>query len=234
MRGTLREWARALAGRPRVPAIVRKVRAEGLTYLNVEALTELQREVRWIEEAGLEGILIEAGCALGGSAIVMAAAKSPDRAMHVFDVFGMIPPPSELDGEDVHRRYEVIQSGQSDGIDGGRYYGYEEDLRQRVTGNFQRLGYPIEENHVELVEGLFQDTLKPAGPVALAHLDGDWYESVMTCLQRIVPRLVRGGRLVIDDYHTWSGCRRAVDQYFERIMPDFRFEGESRLHIVRA
>ena len=24
------------------------------------------------------------------------------------------------------------------------------------------------------------------------------------------------------------------DQYFERIMPDFRFEGESRLHIVRA
>lgn len=234
MQGTLREWARVLTGRPRAPAIVRKVRADGLTYLNEEALTELQREVRRIEQAGLEGILIEAGCALGGSAITMAAAKAPDRAMYVYDVFGMIPPPSEHDGEDVHRRYEVIRSGQSDGIDGGRYYGYQENLRERVTDNFQRLGYPIGENHVELVEGLFQDTLRPAGPVALAHLDGDWFESVMTCLQRIVPRLVRGGRLVIDDYRTWSGCRRAVDQYFRSRMTDFRFEGESRLHVVRA
>lgn len=234
MQGMLRKWARALAGRPKVPPIVRKVRAEGLTYLNVEALTELQREVRRIEEAGMEGILIEAGCALGGSAIAIAEAKAPGRAMYVYDVFGMIPPPSASDGEDVHQRYEVIRSGRSEGIGGNRYYGYESDLRKRVTDNFQRLGYPVEENHVELVEGLFQETLRPSEPVALAHVDGDWYESVMTCLQRIVPWLVRGGRLVIDDYHTWSGCRRAVDQYFADTRQDFRFEGESRLHIVRA
>ena len=234
MADRLREWTRVLAGRTRAPGIVGKVRAGRLTYLNEEALVELQQEVRWVEEAGLQGMLIEAGCALGGSAIVMAAAKAPNRALHVYDVFSMIPAPSERDGEDVHRRYDVIRSGKSAGIDGGGYYGYEEDLRERVTGNFQRLGFPLDENHVELVEGLFQDTLRPDGPVALAHLDGDWYESVMTCLRSIVPWLVRGGRLVIDDYHTWSGCRQAVDEFFEGRMRDFRFAGVSRLHIVRA
>jgi hypothetical protein len=51
-------------------------------------------------------------------------------------------------------------------------------------------------------------------PVALAHIDGDWYESVMTCLQRIEPHLSEEGILVIDDYDAWSGCRTAVDEYF--------------------
>jgi asparagine synthase (glutamine-hydrolysing) len=50
-------------------------------------------------------------------------------------------------------------------------------------------------------------------PVALAHIDGDWYRSVMTCLRRIEPNLVPGGTLVIDDYRAWSGCKRAVDEY---------------------
>ena len=31
--------------------------------------------------------------------------------MKVYDVFGMIPPPSEHDGADIHRRYETIAAG---------------------------------------------------------------------------------------------------------------------------
>lgn len=223
-----------LVARPkRLSRTVRKVKSQGLTYLSEEALLELAEEIRWIEEAGVEGMLVEAGCALGGSAIVMSAAKSPGRELRVYDVFAMIPEPSARDGEDVHRRYGVIRSGQSPGIDGNRYYGYEQNLHKRVTDNFKRAGIPLEEHHVKLVKGLFEDTLWPEGPVALAHVDGDWYESVKTCLERIVPWLVQGGRLIIDDYHTWSGCRQAVDEYFEDRRRDFHFAGLSRLHVVR-
>ncbi len=69
--------------------------------------------------------------------------------------------------------------------------------------------------------------------MALAHLDGDWYASTMTCLTRIAPLLSVGGRFVIDDYDTWSGCRTAVDEYFAG-RPGFRFERRGRLHIVRV
>ena len=91
---------------------------------------------------------------------------------------------------------------------------------------------PADERNVELVKGLFEDTIDLDAPVALAHLDGDWYESTMTCLERIAPLLVPGGRIVFDDYYYWSGCRRAVDEYFAD-RDGFTLEHRARLHVVR-
>ena len=184
------------------------------------------------ESDGLAGLVIEAGAARGGSAIVMAAAKAPDRPMKVYDVFGMIPPPTEQDGPDVHARYEKIAGGEARGVGGDTYYGYRDDLYQEVTDSFARLGVPIGEHSVELIRGLFEDTIELDEPVAVAHLDGDWYESTMTCLTRIAPLLVPGGRIVLDDYYQWSGCRAAVDEYFSG-RDGFRLERHSRLHVVR-
>jgi asparagine synthase (glutamine-hydrolysing) len=215
------------------PAIVRAVTRESLTYLGQDALIDLYDAVRDLEAKGVEGALIEAGCALGGSAIVMTDAKSPDRPLYVYDVFGMIPPPTAKDGPDVHRRYEVIRAGESKGLGGDTYYGYQPDLIGKVRQNFLRHGFDPETNHIHLVQGLFEDTLQGQGAVALAHLDCDWYRSVMTCLDRIEPRLVRGGRLVIDDYGSWSGCRKAVDDYFRDKQNRYAFVRKSRLHIVR-
>lgn len=232
VRRAVRQYRRLL--RPRPPAIVRAVRAANLTYLKPDALTDLYATLRRVERAGVPGSVVEAGCALGGSAIVLAAAKSPARPLYVYDVFGMIPPPSGHDGPDIQDRYEVIRNGRAAGIGGDRYYGYEEDLLGKVADSFRRHGFPPERHNVHLVKGLFQDTLHPAGPVALAHLDGDWYESVMTCLRRIEPRLSVGGVFVIDDYDAWSGCREAVDEYFADKRDRFRFDKKSRLHIERV
>jgi asparagine synthase (glutamine-hydrolysing) len=112
----------------------------------------------------------------------------------------------------------VIQTGQSEseGIGGDPYYGYVDRLYEKVAGNFQELGYPLEENQVTLIRGLVQDTLHVNEPVCLAHIDVDWYEPVLTCLERIEPQLSMGRTLVIDDYLAWSGCQRAVDEYFDR------------------
>jgi asparagine synthase (glutamine-hydrolysing) len=52
------------------------------------------------------------------------------------------------------------------------------------------------------------------GTVALAHLDGDWYESTLTCLSAVWPQLSVGGILQLDDYGTWQGCRAATDEFF--------------------
>lgn len=217
--------------RTNVPPIVRAVRADSLTYLGVHPLTDLYEEVQRLEQAGMEGSLVEGGCALGGSSIVMATAKSRSRAFHVYDTFGMIPPPSAEDGQDVHDRYKTIQSGKSKGIRGQKYYGYEENLLDRVRASFARHGVPVEECNVQLVRGLFQDTMQISQPVALAHVDGDWYESVKVCLERIEPQLVPGGVLVIDDYYHWSGCRKAVDEYFEGRKDRYDFIVRSRLHV---
>jgi asparagine synthase (glutamine-hydrolysing) len=209
------------------------VRADHLTFLTEAQLESLVGCVLEAEAAGREGILVEAGTARGGSAIAMALAKSRTRPLHVYDVFGLIPPPSEEDGAEVHRRYERITSGQARGLaEDEEYYGYREDLLGEVRDSFARHGVPVEEHAVSLVQGLFQDTIAGDEPVALAHVDGDWYESTMTCLSRLGPRVVPGGRIVVDDYYTWSGCRRAVDEYFAE-HPEFRLEMRAKVHAVR-
>lgn len=216
-----------------VEQVISQVRAEHLTYLNKWNLRDLAALVRDLDRREVPGLIIEAGAARGGSAITMAAAKSPARPMKIYDVFGMIPPPTEHDGEDVHRRYAKIASGGAKGLGGELYYGYRPDLLVEVTESFERLGVPADERNVELIPGLFEDTIKLDEPVAFAHLDGDWYESTMTCLERIAPLVSPGGRIVLDDYYAWSGCRRAVDEYFSG-RDDFRLEFRARVHAVRT
>jgi hypothetical protein len=230
---TIQRILNTVLGRDPMPSVIADVLADALTYLDEVALAELVAQVRRIESEAMPGILIEAGCALGGSAIVIASAKRQERPFYIYDVFGMIPPPSHRDGTDVHERFRIIQSGESPGIGGHTYYGYEADLLAKVTTNFVRHHVPVEKNNVRLVKGLFQDTLQVNEPVALAHVDGDWFESVMTCLQRITPHLVHGGALVIDDYFAWSGCRTAVDEYFADNKNEFEFIPRARLHILR-
>jgi asparagine synthase (glutamine-hydrolysing) len=217
---------------PVVEETIARAREEHLTFLKADSLRTLASVVRELEQDGVPGVLVEAGTARGGSAIVIAAAKSANRPLKVYDVFGMIPPPSEHDGPDVHERYAKIAAGQARGHGGETYYGYRDDLYDEVVASFARLGVPPAEHNVELIAGLFEDTIDLDEPVAFAHLDGDWYESTMTCLTRIAPLLSPGGRIVLDDYYHWSGCRTAVDEYFAD-RDGFRLERRGKLHVVR-
>ena len=225
----LRERWRALTA----SRTVREVRKRRLTYLGYDALSDLERAVRRLEAAGVPGIIVEAGCALGGSTVVLGLAKRPDRPLRAYDVFGLIPPPSDADGDDIQARYQTVVRGESRGIGGDKYYGYEDNLRDKVANTLRSFGLDLEARRIELIEGLFQDTLRLEESVALAHIDADWYESVRTCVERIEPLLSRGGILVIDDYDHWSGCRKAVDEYFADKRDRYDFVRRGRLHIVR-
>lgn len=204
-----------------------------LTYLDKAALLDLFLAVKSVEQLSGKGTIIEAGCALGGSAIVIAAAKSKTTTFQIFDTFGLIPPPSSNDENDSINRYDEIISGNAQGIEGNTYYGYLKDLKTQVELNFEQAGYSTSENQIELIQGLFEDKLWIKQPVILAHLDCDWYNSVLVCLERIVPNLVTGGILVIDDYYHWTGCRKAVDYYFLDKMSSFEFIHNTRLQIRR-
>ncbi len=191
-----------------------KIIRKKLTYLRIGALNNLRDFIKEIEVEQVEGILLETGCALGGSAIQMSLAKAKDRKLNLYDVFGMIPPPSDKDDQDIIDRYEVIKSGDSTGIRGDEYYGYKDDLKQTVSDNLSEFGCNPDENNIELIQGLYEEKLIINEPVALAHIDCDWYSSVITCLQQITPHLSLHGYLVIDDYYDWSGCKNAIDDFF--------------------
>jgi len=215
------------------PAVVRRVRVESLTLLREDALSDLWRAARLIDEQDIPGDVVEAGCARGGSSIVLAVAKAPDRPLHLHDTFGAIPSPSDADGADVHERYEVIASGQAQGTGGRKYYGYVENLLDEVKQSFRDFGLEPDDTAVHFHQGLFQDTLSGDSAVALAHVDGDWYDSVMVCLERLTPRMAPGAIMIIDDYEAWSGCQRAVDDFMAENDGLFATDWKSRLWLRR-
>ena len=168
------------------------------TVVSRSKLSTLYSLARRIESAGIEGIVAECGVFRGGSAALLAAATSPARQVYLFDSFQGLPEPGEKDGQQARALY---REGWCQGTAGD------------VRAVCRRLG--VADSRVHLVEGWFQDTLPafPPHPVALLHIDADWYESVRLCLDTFYDRVSPGGCIVFDDYGRWEGCTRAVDEF---------------------
>ena len=197
-----------------VNAVLKLVRREKLTYLSPAKLGVLVAACRTALASDESGQVIEAGSAMGGSAILLACVKDPGIALDLYDTFDGIPEPGPGDGDDARQRFDEIASGSSTGIRGDTYYGYVTDLDDVVRSNFERLGFPVESHNVRLNKGDLRDLLTSDGPsIAFAHLDVDWFESTLHALGAVWSRLTADGQIVVDDYGYWSGCTRAVDEF---------------------
>lgn len=196
-------------------SIAREVSRRHLTYLSARKLHNLERCAEELNQREVPGDFLECGVALGGSAIVLASHLDGERRFHGYDVFGMIPPPSERDDEWAHRRYDTIRSGRSEGIGGEPYYGYIDNLLTVVVDNFRLFGFEPDGKPVGLHQGLFEDTMRfePDQRIALAHIDCDWHDPVSFCLEAIHRHLSPGGMIILDDYNDYGGCRLATDEF---------------------
>ena len=132
-------------------------------------------------------------------ALTLKELGANDRVLWVFDTFAGLPEPTPDDPD-----YEIAS------LYTGTCVGSLED----VTDSFQRLGIA---DRAMFVKGLFQETLPDARvqQVAVLHIDGDWYESVKTCLDYLYDKVSPGGVIQIDDYGFWKGARKALHEFFD-------------------
>jgi hypothetical protein len=74
---------------------------------------------------------------------------------------------------------------------------------------------------IELIEGDICKTVpkyvknNPQLKISLLNLDTDIYEPTVTILENLYPRIEKGGVLILDDYGTFPGETKAVDEYFK-------------------
>lgn len=209
------KWFKDLVDKRSPPLTVEQVLSSKLSYLSQEKLQNIQDQVRQVQFNNVPGLFIEYGVALGGSSIFIASHLKRNRQFVGYDLFGTIPPPGPNDDEKSHKRYEVIHGGKSRGIGGDKYYGYEENLLEKVKASFMQHGFPVNDKQVKLVKGLFENTVKhPCGTeIAFAHIDCDWYDPVKLCLEQTAPYLQKGGVIMLDDYNDYGGCKRATDEF---------------------
>lgn len=172
----------------------------GYTMVGRTRLDHLQACVERVLAEEVPGDFMETGVWRGGACLLMKAMlmANGDRHRQIWlaDSFRGLPAPKdEADGWD---------------LSGFSYLMVSADA---VRENFRRFG--LMDDRVRFLEGWFHETL-PSAPVeqlALLRLDGDLYESTKVALESLYERVSPGGWVIIDDYHAWPGCRRAVDEF---------------------
>lgn len=165
-------------------------------------LRGIYRGICEVIENKVPGDFVECGTARGGCAALMGLscrARGEARNLWIYDTFEGLPPPSEDDPD-----YELAKA--REGECRGEY--------DEVRGLLERL--KILEG-VQMVKGLFQDTVPvtEVKQISLLHLDGDWYDSTMVCLEHLYDKVSPGGVIQIDDYGHWAGARKALHEFLD-------------------
>ncbi len=150
---------------------------------NIEEGMNLVHLLSQVLAAGIEGDVVELGCYKGVTGALLQTVlrhTSGRKRLLLYDSFQGLPEQQE---EDTHATV-------------GR--GGCKAQRTDVEETFARLGLDCP----SIIEGWFKDTLPQALPdrIAFAHIDGDYYSSVLESLHAIYPRMPKGAITVIDDY----------------------------------
>jgi O-methyltransferase len=182
--------------------------ASGYTMVSMVRLKKLYELGAELGRSDIAGAVAECGVWNGGSSAMVAAGlastattDSTERPFWLFDSFEGLPEPTEDDDAQVRDNY---------------FPGWCTGAVDRVREAHRIAGHPMKQTTI--VPGWFDDTLAEhaatIGPIALLHIDADWYDSVMTVLNTLYDQVAPGGIIVIDDYGSWSGCRKAIHAYF--------------------
>ncbi len=197
-------------------------RVSHYTMTSPERVYNLCLAVKYISQNSISGSFVECGVWKGGSVMAMALSllqlgETLRPEIFLFDTFDGMPEPAETD-----RFYEGTSAKKFHELHWGpgadiKYWAYSplEEVRRNVLST----GYPAEK--FRFVQGMVEDTLAANCPseIALLRLDTDWFSSTSEEMKVLYPRLVKGGVILIDDYGTFTGAARAVDEYVLRESP---------------
>lgn len=175
-------------------------------------LSQTYNLVAEIIKNNLKGDIVECGVAQGGSSALIALKafenNKNDRKIWLFDSFEGLPEPSAKDFKNGDKG-DFIRP-----LDKGSCLGTIEQVKRL----FSKLG--IDKKNVRMIKGWFQETLpeykNKINKISLIRIDADWYESTKCCLENLYDNVIDDGFIVIDDYGTCFGAKKALDEFLAK------------------
>ena len=173
-------------------------------FMYLRRLLYLEHLLKQVEQ--VKGRIVECGVGPGRTILIFSLLTqfvARPREIWGFDTFDGMPPPTAEDGESNVGMAGVWKHPQ-------------EQVEALLVHN--RLNADFIRDKITFVPGLLNDTLPryDGGPIALLHLDVDFYESYRTALKYLWPHVAVGGMVVFDEYlkPSWPGATQAVDEFF--------------------
>lgn len=190
-----------------------------------KALDNAFEIVRLVEKNNIQGAIVECGVAQGGCAAMMALSSRTygnlEREFWFFDSYEGLPEPTEED-------YKDFKTGDHVGVlVKGSCLGTIEGVSDLLFNKFN-----LPKNKINLVKGWFQDTVplhkEKVGKIAILRLDGDWYESTKIPLNNFYQNITPGGCIIIDDYATCYGSKKATDEFLKENLINTHLQPDGR------
>ncbi len=153
------------------------------------------------------GCIVECGTWRGGMIAGISRTFENQRECFLFDSFEGLPAAQAIDGD--------AAIGWQQDVSSPYYY---DNCKAEVEFAHKAMELAKSKKH-QIVKGWFNETLPSfdrTQKIALLRLDGDWYESTMTCLENLYDSVEEGGLIIMDDYYHWTGCARAVHDFLSK------------------
>lgn len=184
-----------------------------LTLVNWDACHTLYNAILHVIRNKVEGDIVECGVFRGGVSAFMAkvlvAQNSTFRKLYLCDTYeGMtVPDENDLVGSDSTKTSSAINL---------YFPGLAKIDERSVEKVVRETGYPA--NNIVIVKGPVEETMPQQAPdkISILRLDTDWYKSTLHELDTLMSRVTRFGIVIVDDYASWDGARKAFHEYAER------------------
>mmetsp|Transcript_6742 Transcript_6742/g.11620 ORF Transcript_6742/g.11620 Transcript_6742/m.11620 type:complete len:336 (+) Transcript_6742:215-1222(+) len=163
----------------------------------------------------IEGDFVETGVYTGGTLVLMMNVLqrfgSLKQRTWAADSFQGLPEPVDQDIQAVEETEGEFRRSSSHPGKKGRYA----STLKAVYSNLRRNKIEYSGEHLTVLKGWFTDTLPkaPIEKIAFLRLDGDMYISTIQPLEALYDKVTVGGFIYVDDYGSFAGCKRAVDEF---------------------
>jgi O-methyltransferase len=177
----------------------------------------LLRELNKILDARVVGDIVELGCYKGRtSVLIQKKLVGTNKKLYLYDSFAGLPPKNNQDLSPLGEQFKTGQLLAS---------------KHEVIKAFKQAGLAMP----VIREAWFSELKSEDLPerIALAFLDGDFYESILTSLKLVWPKLSDGAVVIIDDYHNAAlpGVQKAVIRWQQEHR--FGLKNEASLAIIQ-
>jgi hypothetical protein len=201
--------------------IIHYVRSNELSMCTTLNLQQTAVAVKYIAMNNIPGDFVECGVFRGGNAIIAAKIfeiYKSEKKVYLFDTFTGMAEPTVHDiktsSKSLALNKYLLQKREN-------YIDWAYASIEEVKENFQKIN--LLNNNVVFIKGKVENTLDQESNIPQAisflRLDTDWYESTKKELEKLYPKLVPGGILVVDDYGSFDGAKKAFDEYFKKHSP---------------
>ena len=210
---------------------------KNLSSKKVEFFLTLENILDYLVSNKIDGEIVECGVFKGANCrFICDYLKTnglEDKKIYLYDTFEGMPRASS---EDINinskKNYNEFLDNNSKSSSLKNFYRYENI--NNVEKNLLSTNY--DKNKIFFIKGLVEETIPKKIPekICLLILDTDYYKSTKHELNHLYPLLIKGGIIIIDDYGTWSGVKKAVDEYFDHLNDFISFIDHKTIFLIKS